>query len=285
MKPFSILLVLTVICFSANCTETSYRGSTPAHPDVKEFLSIPLKDSIDFIKWTVSMHADRYELDCRYGISKGGTNGFINEKTTKFSGVLEKQGFYYQLRQGKKILYLLEINTNLFHLLDKKKNMLIGNGGYSYVLSSNTPVPTDRFNPIFKGTTTQHMMAFQGRTPCQELAKMMGLAKNADCVKMKWYVILYTDPVSGKPSYYLKGGRGYKKETMTRGNWEITRGKDGRVIYKLDPDKKNATIYLLQADDNILFFTDAAGRLLVGNEDFGYTLNRTEDREPAPAAL
>jgi hypothetical protein len=36
------------------------------------------------------------------------------------------------------------------------------------------------------------------------------------------------------------------------------------------------SLNLLKGDDNILF-VDADGRLLVGNEDFSYTLNRREE--------
>ena len=67
---------------------------------------------------------------------------------------------------------------------------------------------------------------------------------------------------------------------MARGKWEIVTNKNGRVIYKLDPEKKQFAVHLLKADDNILFFTDADGNLLVGDEDFSYNLNRTKDREP-----
>jgi len=280
MKILSSLLVLTVICFSAGSKETVYRGSAPAHPDVRNFLGIPLTDSIDFIRWNVVMRSDRYDLNCQYGLSKGGTNGFIDEKKVAFSGPLSKQGNYYYLHRGNKTFYLLEINSNLLHLLDKNKTLLVGNGGYSYALNIDTPIKTDQFNLQLKQTPAGNSMVFQGRTPCQELSRLLGQNRSAACDKMKWYIILYMDSVTGQPSYYLNGGMGYRKETMTRGSWEITRGRDGRVIYKLDPEKKTFAVYLLKADDNILFFTDSAGNLLVGNENFSYTLNRTKDREP-----
>ena len=67
---------------------------------------------------------------------------------------------------------------------------------------------------------------------------------------------------------------------MAKGKWEIFRGKDGRVIYKLDPDKGNFATYLVKVDDNTLFFTDADGNLLVGNKNFSYTLNRVQGKLP-----
>jgi hypothetical protein len=280
MKILYSLLAMTVIYLSASGKEPVYRGSTPAHPEVKDFLGISLTDSIDFIRWNMVIYSDRYNLDCKYGISKGGTNGFSDEKKVSFSGPLSKHGNYYHLQQGNKTFYILEINSNLLHLLDKNKSLLVGNGGYSYALNIDTPVKTDQFNLQLKPTPAESSMTFQGRTPCQELSRLLGLNKSAACDKMKWYIILYVDPVTGKPSYYLKGGRGYKKETMTRGHWEISQRRDGKMIYKLDPEKKASAVYLLKADDNILFFTDPEGNLLVGNENFSYTLNRTIDREP-----
>ncbi len=49
----------------------------------------------------------------------------------------------------------------------------------------------------------------------------------------------------------------------------------------MTPDKQAYSLYLLKGDDNILFFVDPNGRLLVGNEDFSYTLNRRKE-EYAP---
>jgi hypothetical protein len=278
MKILFSFFLLIVICFSANSKETVYVGSTPADPDVRDFLGISLIDSIDFIRWNVVIRSDRYDLNCHYGLSKPSTNGFNGEKKVMFSGPLSKQGNYYHLQRGNKTFYLLEINSNLLHLLDKNKNLLVGNGGYSYALNSSTPVKNDQFNLPLKKTPMEYLMAFQGRTPCQELSTLLGRETSPACDKMKWYIIFYSDSITGKPSYYIEGGRGYKKETMEKGRWEII-GKNGRIIYKLDIEKRPYPLYLLKADDNILFFTDAQGNLLVGNENFSYTLNRTKDRE------
>ena len=280
MKILSFLFALIMFGSCAKGKEIIYKGCTPAHPEVRDFLGVSLTDSVDFVRWKIVLRSGSYDLDCRYGISKPSTSGFMDEKTIVFSGTLSKQGNYYQLQREGKTFYLLEINSNLLHLTDKHKAMLIGDGGYSYALNSDNPIRSDRFNLPLKQSAPEKYMAFQGRTPCKEIASLMGEDKGPACNKMKWYVILYLDSVTCQPSYYLKGGRGYKKETMTRGSWEITRGRDGRIIYKLEAEKKNFAVYLLRGDDNILFFTDADGNLLVGNEDFSYTLNRTIDREP-----
>jgi hypothetical protein len=52
-------------------------------------------------------------------------------------------------------------------------------------------------------------------------------------------------------------------------------GKNGRIIYQLNDEKENGFLYLLKLDEHILVFTDANGKLLVGDEDFSFTLNNT----------
>ncbi|MGB8191589.1 MAG: hypothetical protein WCF67_06705 [Chitinophagaceae bacterium] len=278
MKFICVLFAVFTLCVAASGKENTYTGSTPADKPVRSFLGISGVDSIDFIRWNLVVQDDRYILDCRYGISKPNTNGFLDEKKVAFSGKLSKQGNYYQLQQGNRSFYMQEINRNLLHLLDNNKTLLIGNGGFSYALNNKNPLVSDQFNFPLKQQPKVSHMTFQGRTPCQELSKLLRKNKGDACIKMKWYVILYFDPATGKPDYYLQGGRQYKKESMEKGKWDITHGKDGRIIYRLDPEKKSAAVHLVKADDNILFFTDAEGNLLVGNEDFSYTLNRTVDR-------
>jgi len=50
------------------------------------------------------------------------------------------------------------------------------------------------------------------------------------------------------------------------------------TIYRLEPDStaSNQPILLLKADDNILFFIDGDGRMMVGNNYASYTLNRKQ---------
>ena len=274
MRIIFSLLCLLAACLPGRAKQSVYQGSTPAHFDVRKFLNISLTDSIDFIKWQLAIETGKYELNCRYGLAKGGTDGFTNEKQIRLAGTITKRGLYYMLNADGRSFFLLQINSNLFHLLDQKQNLLVGNGGYSYTLNIDNPVKTDQLNISRKQTPLTVEAAFEGRTPCQELAKMMGLNKSAACDKMKWYIIFVVDSITRKPSHYLKGGRAYKRETMDNGKWETFIGKDGRIMYKLDPDKNNASTYLVKVDENILMFTDPEGNLMVGNKNFSYTLNR-----------
>jgi hypothetical protein len=280
MNPRLILLVLTVTGYSAQAQDSVFVGSTPAHPEVRTFLGISHHDSIDFIRWKLVLHPPTYQLACEWGLAKPGTNGFSNGKETAFAGTILLDGFLYRLVRNEKTLHLQRINSNLFHLLNKNRAFLVGNGGYSYVLNSASPAKSDEYNLLQKQPVFTNVMAFEGRTPCQELSKFLGLNKGPACNKMKWYILLYSDSLTRKPTYYLKGGRGYRKETMQKGNWSIVKGKNGALMYILDPEKKNAAVHLLRVDENILLFTDPDGNLLVGNQDFSFALNRTVDKEP-----
>jgi len=279
MKIYFALLIPTIIHFSNSYGQhkKTYVGSTPCHQVVRNFLEIPFADSIDFIRWKLEMEQGSFKLQCKYGISKAGTPGFVDEKKVAFEGEAVHTGDHYYLRYKGKKFSILEVNSNLLHLLDQNNNMLVGNGGYSYALNNTDPVKTDEFNIHPAKSTVKYPLVFEGRTPCQEIAMLLDLHKTEACNKMKWYVIFYADSVTGKPSYYLKGGMGYRKETMERGKWQIITGKDGRIIYKVNPDDGAYSLYLLKGDDNILFFIDPSGRLLTGNEDFSYTLNRRKE--------
>jgi hypothetical protein len=88
--------------------------------------------------------------------------------------------------------------------------------------------------------------------------------------------VFYADSRTHQPTTYLLNRSNvmpleYPGKT---GTWKIMTGKDGRIIYELKPDNESTPTYLLKLDDNILSFTDEKGNLLVGNEDFSFTLSR-----------
>jgi hypothetical protein len=272
---FSFFLTLLFVVFKpSEKGQQVFVGSTPPHSVLRSFFEVSPTDSIDFIRYQLSVNELNYELKCQYGISKPATPGFVNEKQVHFSGDITKEKNIITLHRDKKILKLLEVNENLLHLLDHNNNMLIGNGGYSFVLNNKKPVESNAFTITAKATAKSYPLVFEGRTPCQELSSLLKLDKTEACDKMKWYIIFYADSLTGKPTYYLNGGTDYRKETMGRGKWSIQTLKDGRIVYQLKPDDKNYTLNLLKGDDNILFFIRPDGRLLVGNENFSYTLNR-----------
>ena len=269
----STLIIVSCASGKENTKENTYIGSTPAGGVVKSFLGIPLPDSIDFIRWKLILQDNHYQLQCNYGIGKPNTNGFINGgKKIELKGELRKEKNYYQLQNAGKILKLAELNTDLLHLLDADNNLLVGNAGWSYMLNNINPSFTDQINLTAKQTVLKDSMAFQGRSPC----KVPGIIRaGVECYKLKWYAVLYSDATKNQAGTYRVLGTPWRKEGGITGNWNIITGKNGRIIYRLNDANGNAFLYLLKLDENILMFTDAEGKLLVGDEDFSYTLNST----------
>lgn len=272
MKASFILVSFLFITSCGSGKEKEYTGSTPAAKVVRSFLGIPFSDSIDFIRWKLIFLNDKYLLQCNYGIGKPNTNGFINGgKKIEISGVWQKEKYYYHLRYRDKTLKLAELNTDLLHLLDTDNRLLAGNGGWSYTLNNIKPLKTDQVSFIAKQTNLQDSMSFEGRTPC----KVPGIiAPGNECYKLKWHIVFYSNAGKNQPTHYKIRGTPWYKQGGKTGNWKITQGKQGRLIYQLNDDKENGFIYLLKLDEHILVFTDAEGKLLVGDEDFSYTLNR-----------
>jgi hypothetical protein len=265
--------LLTLFFFSfAGATPDSYTGSTPAGVVVRTFLGISLKDSIDFIRWQLTLNNSSYTLDCNYGIGKPNTNGFIDGgKKIKLSGSIYKQEHYYVLQNGNKVLKIASINSNLLHFLDANNKLVVGNGGWSYTLNNTNPEPDATINFNLMRSAFKDSMVLEGRSPCG----VPGIIPQGKlCYKLKWYIVLYTDDATNKSGTYKVYGTPWREQRGRTGNWKSISAKDGHIIFRLDKDDGSVLLNLLQLDNNIFVFTDAGAKLLVGDQDFSYTLNR-----------
>ena len=143
------------------------------------------------------------------------------------------------------------------------------------------------FHPIPKGPSV--FGVFEGRPPCSEIAKQINLATTADCIKLKWNLTLYQDPVTYQPTTYtasivgggdvVKQEGGSYRQKLYEGKWTIIRGirsNPGAEVYQLELGNPAAHFYFLRGDDNVLFILDENKEFRVGNEQFSYTLNRVE---------
>ena len=269
---FPFLFILFTSCTSGK--GVTYIGCTPANNVVRTFLGIPPADSVEFIRWKIIIADDKYTLKCNYGVGKPNTPGFWNGgKWIELNGRLTKEKSYYSFENGNKTLKILELNPSLIHLLDENKNLLVGTGGFSYTLNNDKTSPTDQVSIISKQDPLKDSMIFYGRTLCEDFSINR---PSQGCIKMKWSIVFYANASKNEPTTYLLNRSNlmpleYPGKT---GTWKIITGKDGRIIYQLNPDNDNIPTYLLKLDDNILEFTDAKGNLLVGNEDFSFTLSR-----------
>ena len=271
MKISAAFLYFLLIVACGSEKKNVYRGSTPAANIIRLFLEIPLSDSVDFIRWKLTLIDNQYQLECNYGIGKPNTNGFINGgKKIGLNGAVRKVKDYYELQHRGNILKLTKLNADILHILNTDNSLLVGNGAWSYTLNNITPLSTDQINITAKQTVLKDSMAFEGRTPCH-VPGIIGTG--VECYKLKWYIVLYANVEKNEPGNYKIYGTLWRKDDARTGNWKIIAGKKGNIIYQLADGKGNGFLYLLKLDEHILMFTDAKGKLLVGDEDFSYTLN------------
>jgi len=95
-----------------------------------------------------------------------------------------------------------------------------------------------------------------------------------ECYKIKWWIIFYADSATHEPNTYKLFGTNWRKEGSKTGSWKMITEKDGRTIYQMNNDNGSPFLRLLKLDEQILMFTDANGKLPVGDHDFSYTLNK-----------
>lgn len=124
-------------------------GSTPCDAYIKATLGIPRADSCEFIKWELTIlknkeGVNKFQLTAKYGIGQPNTNGFkrggnsltIDGNITSSKG--NKSGIQLYRLQSNKIpspLHLVKMDDNVFHFADNDQKLLVGNGGWGYVLN------------------------------------------------------------------------------------------------------------------------------------------------------
>ena len=243
MRSF-FLLIFVAACSGTSDKAVVHVASTPADATVRTFLGIPLTDSIDFIRRKLALHPSSYEIDCRFGVSAPNTRGFKEEKRVRISGRLKKQSNFYTLTNDETQLSLFALNPNLLHIMDEQEQLLAGNGGWSYVLNRDDPQPTQELHHLPYQQNAARVMAFQGRTPCVELAQLPGVTKRSDCIKMKWYFVLFSDS-TGRPQGLVEGPRAERIKGSNGGTWEIIQSDN--TIFKLKTDRIPNPLYLARA--------------------------------------
>jgi hypothetical protein len=291
-----------------------FLATSPCDDVSKPLLRIPASANCELIKWRLILHQDpstlapsAYKLTYTYGSPRQGTLDFAQGETK-----VEREGRWSVVRvtetgPGKTIYQLdpdkpsesvsfLKLDHNLIHLLDRGGSLLVGNAGWSYTLNRagdhgrhvqqalQVSIPAVQSDPQAASTpppapAAAVVGAFVGRSPCREVAAQMSKTVGADCIKVKWELTLYQDPVRLTPTTYKLRGTFYR-ERIGEGRWTIVRGTGtdpAAVVYQLDPDKPQGSLFLLRADDNILLFLDRDRNFLVGNSNFSYTLNRAKN--------
>jgi hypothetical protein len=144
----SLFIITLTTSFAQSTSKNLFAGSTPCDDWIKAELKISEATPCEFQKWELTLddaNNNQFTLKVRYGMSRPNTNGFQNDGT-----LLEVKGSFsisnpaggnrktiYVLNSAsfKSPMMLLKMDNNVFHLLDDKKNLLVGNGGFSYSLN------------------------------------------------------------------------------------------------------------------------------------------------------
>lgn len=116
---------------------------------------------------------------------------------------------------------------------------------------------------------------FDGRTPCGGLADQLDIQILAECIKLKWRLALFTDSITGKPEDFQLWLTNYRDDPL-KGKWSIEKGTaqdPNATVFRFVVDE-HRPLYLQKGDNNILFFLSPDKKLMIGNRDFSYTLNR-----------
>jgi hypothetical protein len=185
----------------------------------------------------------------------------------------------------------VQISSNLLHILNADRSLMIGDGGWSYTLNSasaseksiepalaaTVPDMSYQIAPVSTGQTV--FGVFEGRTPAQGIASQLGIPVHAAATKAKWRVTLYQKPDTQTPANFKVEGTLFRPSAR-EGIWKIVRGTpldQNAIVYELEFSEAAphiAPLRLLKGDDNVLFFLDANRTPLIGHSEFSYTLNR-----------
>ena len=308
---FRFLPMLFAACITSNsCSQTPsthnasgadvFTGSTPCDATIQALLKLPPVPTCDFIRWQLTLDKSApgsrtFQLRLVYGEGQPNTLGFKGGGTTRlYAGKYNISKWENDVLQGERLqltaseprvsLSLVKMNEDIYHLLTPGQTLMIGNSGWSYTLNRKTSA----LPPSGQGlhltiapslfTDTARQVVFEGRTACQEFARQYGRNAGSDCLKLKWLLTLNRDPVTHAPTTYHLAWTLSRRQAM-EGKWTTLKGlgqSATAVVYQLDPDQPDRTIYLLVGDRNTLFFLDKEGRLLKGDENFSYTLNRVQ---------
>ena len=137
----------------------------------------------------------------------------------------------------------------------------------------NTPFKSS-YSKVAEGASV--LGVYDGRCPCTEIAKQLKIKRADDCIKLKWRLSLFKDPVTQLATTYKLEGTLFRDAaaagtvTMLKGNAAFPDAD----IYQLNNVLNKATLLLMKGDDNVLFFLDEEKNFYVGNSNFSFTLNR-----------
>lgn len=261
-------------------------GSTPGDEEIKSKLEIRPNVKVDFIKWDLKLEKSNiFVLKIFYGESEPNTLGFVNGGQSRvikgtYSINNNVKSEIYHFNTGKMVISMLKLNESLFHVLNGKNELKVGNGGWSFTLNNKNAlksisIPYTNSNKNLEYRVLQEI--YDGRTPCKEFANEYQWKVSNDCFKLKWKLTLNRDSVTYRPTTFSIRKVVDNIPNDISGTWAIKKGINNLpdvTIILLNCENPNQTISLLVGDNNILYFLHNDNSLFVGNENFSFTLNK-----------
>jgi len=173
---------------------------------------------------------------------------------------------------------LLQVGSDLLHLVGADGRLLVGNGAWSYTL--NRAGEAGRRAAVVASTFDESGGpgggVFEGRTPCTAEVKPFTEDLVPGCSRLKWRLTFRLN-AAGQPAGYVSGVLG--RSDATKGEWRIRRdlaGFPAAVVYEIRPSGSRQRLALLLVGGKNLFILGPARQLLVGDENWSYTLSRTD---------
>jgi len=288
----AILMLFVLVWTSCSATNTKseiiFIGSTPGDETVKTMLTIPAEIMVDFIRWSLTLdNKNSFVLNIHYGEAQPNTLGFKGDGEKKtFKGTFSVSGNknfkeVYHLKSPDLFteISIAKLNENIFHLLTSQNQLMVGNGGWSYSLNRKEPVQNNEISIASKiGEDKSQQLVYDGRTPCQEIAKEHSeMKETSSCFKIKWRLILNRDSITHQPTTCTMRNVVDNQPRDIAGTWEVIKGTAANpdaIIYKIKVDNLVEPHLFLVGDDNVLFFLDKNNKPMIGNKDFSFTLNK-----------
>ena len=298
MKKISTLLLIVLLMSGFSIRQSKeiktevFVGSTPCDSPVKAIFNIHEKDSIDFMRWGLILSIPDsgqgfFSIDLSYGIGQPNTLSFIsggnkfNTEGTIAISKLQSGATVYTLNSKdlKSKLSLIRLSNSILHILTAEKRLMVGNGGWSYSLGKKDPIAKSVLPSsmsalnmnIENGTLT-----FSGRTPCEPVNTEYNMALGESCLKIKWLLRMYIDPVTRRPTSFNLMRTGHRS-SIIEGTWHIENGTaPGIIICRLNQRKPHEPMLFWIADGNVMYFLDKSMNIMTGDENFSFVLNRSD---------
>jgi hypothetical protein len=271
----------------ANSTGT-FVGTTSASAELLQFLGAPAGTNAELIEWTLSLTPpSQYTLHASYGLTQPNFSGIQRDRHE-----VHRHGTW-TARKGTKWspsedvvdlggLAFVRVGPYVLHVLSADRSLMTGDGAWSFSLnrldaaepavdpSLPSTLGSERsytISPLSTGPTVYGV--FEGRTPCQAVARLLARAVAPGCPKLKFRLTLYQNPENRKPTTFKLEGTLYRSDRV-EGPFALS----DKGVITLEGPNRTTLISLLKVNDDAVMFLDQSGNLLVGNASFSYTLER-----------